>query len=84
MVQLTRNYTPGPVDKDRLVEWIMRELQSISESTFGAAPELQLIPKYEAPAKPRTGMLVYADGTSWNPGSGAGVYVYTGSAWSKL
>ena len=25
-----------------------------------------------APVKPREGMLVYADGVNWNPGSGAG------------
>lgn len=36
------------------------------------------------PTSPVTGMVVWADGSSWNPGSGAGLYVYTGSAWSKL
>lgn len=34
-----------------------------------------------APAKPREGMLRQADGTNWNPGSGAGIYRYTGGAW---
>jgi hypothetical protein len=37
-----------------------------------------------APAKPREGMLVYADGTDWNPGSGAGYYVYYAGAWHPL
>jgi hypothetical protein len=37
-----------------------------------------------APSKLKEGMLRYADGTAWNPGSGKGVYVYTGSAWVKL
>lgn len=45
---------------------------------------IELRPIYVAPTKPREGMIVYADGTSWNPGSGKGVYHYTGSAWSKL
>lgn len=37
-----------------------------------------------APAKPREGMLVYADGTDWNPGSGAGYYVYYAGAWHPM
>jgi len=37
-----------------------------------------------APIKPREGMLVYADGVNWNPGSGAGYYVYYGGAWHAM
>ena len=29
-------------------------------------------------------MVRYADGTDWNPGHGAGLYEYTGSAWRAL
>lgn len=83
MVSVNRYSSTGHVD-EQLVEWIMRELKAISEATFGAAPELQLIPKAVPPPKPRMGMVVYADGTNWNPGSGAGVYVYTGTSWGKL
>ena len=36
------------------------------------------------PPKAQEGMLAYADGTNWNPGSGKGVYVYNGTAWVKL
>ena len=28
-----------------------------------------------------TGMLVYADGVAWDPGSGAGYYRWDGAAW---
>jgi hypothetical protein len=38
----------------------------------------------EAPSAPRNGMIVYADGTSWNPGAGAGFYGYEGGLWVKL
>ena len=34
--------------------------------------------------KPRDGDIRYADGTNWNPGSGAGIYAYVGGAWTKL
>lgn len=36
------------------------------------------------PAKPRTGDIVLADGTNWNPGSGAGFYGYRGGSWRFL
>lgn len=37
-----------------------------------------------APTKPRAGDVRLADGTNWDPGSGAGFYGYYGGAWSKL
>lgn len=37
-----------------------------------------------APEKPRDGLVVFADGTNWNPGAGAGLYERAGGAWSKL
>lgn len=37
-----------------------------------------------APAKPLQNMIRIADGTDWNPGSGAGIYIYVGSSWIPL
>lgn len=39
---------------------------------------------FEEPAKPLDGMVVWADGTMWNPGSGAGIYHRRGGAWVHL
>lgn len=36
------------------------------------------------PDDPYTGMIVYADGVSWNPGAGEGIYGYQAGAWVKL
>jgi len=36
------------------------------------------------PADPFDGMIAYADGTSWDPGSGEGFYGYENGAWVKL
>lgn len=47
-------------------------------------PFVQLSETNVAPSKPREGMVAFADGTNWNPGSGRGVYVYSSSAWVKL
>lgn len=32
------------------------------------------------PEKPRHGLVVYADGTDWNPGSGEGLYRFSSAA----
>lgn len=37
-----------------------------------------------APQKPRDGDIIKADGVNFDPGSGAGVYHYDGSAYNKL
>jgi hypothetical protein len=36
------------------------------------------------PGTPADGDVAYANGTSWNPGGGAGLYVRTGAAWVKV
>ena len=45
---------------------------------------VQLKVRYTEPTRPREGMVVHADGTSWNPGGGKGFYGYTSGAWAKL
>lgn len=39
---------------------------------------------YSAPDKVQPGMIRYADGTGWDPGSGAGLYYWNGSAWTLI
>jgi hypothetical protein len=39
---------------------------------------------HAAPERVYTGLLVLADGTDWDPGSGQGVYCYYGGAWNLL
>lgn len=45
---------------------------------------LQLEVSYAAPAKLRVGLIIYADGTVWDPGSGEGLYVYKSTGWAAL
>ena len=45
---------------------------------------IQLVVLTSEPSTPIDGMVVYADGTSWNPGSGEGVYAREGGSWVKL
>lgn len=39
---------------------------------------------YAAPSRIFEGMIVKADGTTWDPGAGAGIYGRIGGAWVQL
>ena len=58
-----------------IVRWAEEEFQNIARS-MSETLELELRTTYKAPVRPKNGMIVHADGTSWNPGSGAGLYLY--------
>ena len=73
-------YTPGPTD-DQIVG---QELQKIAQAIDTPDQFLTLEKLYAAPTKYRDGTIVYADGTTWNPGSGQGAYIYYGAAWHFL
>ncbi len=38
---------------------------------------------YSEPESPIDGMIIYTDGIQWNPGNGAGVYIYK-NGWTKF
>lgn len=76
--------TPAPTDAAQLQAWIQRELLAISQAWEQPQQFLMLNTLYEAPKKVREGMVVKADGTTWNPGSGAGFYGHRGGAWHFL
>lgn len=63
---------------------VEQELQNISEALQTPNQALYLGMLYKTPVKPRDGMIVLADGTSWNPGSGAGFYGYRAGSWRFL
>ena len=68
---------------EALKEWVDNELNRVQQS-FNAMEFIRLKEFYSAPVKVFTGMIVLADGTSWDPGSGQGVYCYYNSQWNKL
>jgi hypothetical protein len=63
--------------------FLLDEMKKIS-AAFSLLAAGHIDKTYAAPAKPREGDVRLADGTTWNPGSGAGVYCYYGSAWHFL
>jgi len=66
-----------PSDLDGLVSYLNEVLPTI-QAAFSEVTDGLLEVQYAAPAKPKVGMMVFADGTLWNPDavSGEGVYVY--------
>lgn len=73
-----------PSDPSGLAQYLKDELASISFALSNQVPYVYLQVLNVAPDKPRNGMIVEADGTNWNPGSGAGTYMRRAGAWVKL
>lgn len=74
-----------PRDLDGLRQFVIEEFQRLAiELESGNMEFLQLAERHVLPLKPRDGLVVFADGTNWNPGAGRGVYVYSSGAWAKL
>lgn len=80
---MSNTYSPMPPPNEES-KYAYSELQDLARAISEPQPEVQLQVLYSAPKKPRPGMVVHADGTSWNPGSGAGPYAYIGSTWTPL
>jgi hypothetical protein len=62
-------------------QFLLEELQRIA-ATLRTLQDFDVLTV--PPEKPRRGLVVYADGTSWNPGSGEGVYRFNGTIWVFL
>lgn len=77
--------TPPQGDLENLRSFVAQEFQRLALILEANQVEaMQLVERHSAPVKPREGLLVFADGTNWNPGTGRGVYVYSSSVWVKL
>ncbi len=63
---------------------LLRELRAIAEALAGGRPALTVDMQYKPPKKVRDGLVVLADGVTWNPGSGPGFYGYRAGAWRFL
>ena len=73
-----------PSDPAQLPAWLAVEFEALRYAMGGAQTYLRLETLYAQPAKVFNGMVVEADGTTWNPGSGAGTYIRRAGAWVKL
>lgn len=81
-------YTPGQIPAGATLEelkaWLAKELGRIQEAEQAAVDGVQLKVLHVAPKRIRDGLMVMADGTNWNPGTGQGVYTWYAGSWKKL
>lgn len=77
------SYRIGNIPADA-PDWLARELRAIQEAGNSPVDGVVFNKLYVQPKKLFEGLTVLADGTTWNPGSGAGVYTYYAGAWNKL
>lgn len=79
-------YTPGnvPTDPAAIPEFLRNELAKIAQAMDTPYERITLETLYAPPKKFGDGTIVKADGATWNPGAGSGVYCYYGSAWHFL
>lgn len=68
-----------------LGQWVEDELERFANEQIDNLQAVDLRPVYNPPLRPREGMVVYADGTKWDPGYGVGPYYYnSANAWVPL
>jgi hypothetical protein len=76
--------TAVPENKEDVIPWLYGELTRLA-GVFALIEQGQFLDLHTAaPVKPRERQIVFADGTSWDPGSGKGVYCYYNSSWHFL
>ena len=81
-------YTPKQVNPQSLYDlkrYVEDELRRVALAFKHLNTEsCTLVELHAEPLKPEEGILAYADGTDWNPGSGSGLYQYRSSSWVKV
>ncbi len=82
MEQLFIPQTPpdNPTSKE-MNAYLGRMFRDIAQNIETIADGRIIEKRHVEPSKPRDGMIVYADGTNWDPGSGEGFYKRINGAW---
>lgn len=65
-----------------LAAYVGRELSRISNALQADTISINIL--HVEPLKPKELTFAAADGTDWNPGLGAGVYVFINGVWEKI
>ena len=71
-------------DLETLKQQLRQELDTIAREMSQPSEYLALKTLYAEPKRIFEGMVIKADGTTFDPGDGAGVYARIGGAWVKL
>lgn len=71
---------PSTADLETLLAWVQDMGREVTEHLNAVQQNFHEL-TYVEPEKQEEGMIRKADGTTWNPGLGAGLYQYRGGAW---
>ena len=77
--------TPVPGSFQGVRAWLASQLRTIADTL--AAPTVRGVTfaeLAEEPARYANGDVVFANGSDWDPGAGAGLYARVSGAWVKL
>jgi hypothetical protein len=77
-------YFPSAVPMTYDPYWFAAELRKVAETFEQGGDSLRLATSYAAPPKSVEGEVRIADGVTWNPGRGAGTYIYRGGMWQLV
>ncbi len=80
------SYNPQipPQNVEDIVMFLSEELVRIAQA-YNNKVDGQYDILYKSPIRVKPGMVVYVDGTSWNPGGGEGLYRYSlAGSWIKV
>lgn len=66
-----------PDRMENAIPWTAAVFKKVQQSLNAVADGEREV-RHNPPEKPTLGMMVFADGTDWNPGGGIGTYEYTG------
>ncbi len=82
--RLTARYTPDPAPEntEELPGYLANSLAKVGGMLNSATRNFA--PLNEAPPKPTEGDIASADGDSWDPGDGRGLYMYNGTEWVQI
>ena len=74
-----------PKDPDDIPAYLAKIIPLLQQALVNPEMDtLKVTVSHTVPPRLEEGVVAYADGTNWNPGSGAGLYVYVSGSWSKI
>ena len=73
-----------PTTVEELYDWLTEELRKLAGQAQAPEHPVMIIEETRSVPKSINGAIVFADGTGWNPGAGAGFYGFHSGAWNKL
>ena len=76
-------FIAGPVPQVRDLSEALSLIWDLFQA-LEAESGVLVVPELHAEPKAIEGLVVYADGTDWDPGAGVGLYRFGGGVWVKI